>query len=212
PHRPVATLARSVGRFDLWVNQLQVDQYLENSETAEVSGVEAAAQDLAPVLGWSESRTEEALTGDAGFSYLLKSVEPEVRDAALALGIPGIGADRVAERLYPAGSVDGNILGFVGADGTALAGTELSFDDQLSGTDGKTTYERGAQGQIIPTGNQETTPAVDGDDVVLTIYRDLQRKSQQIVAGAVEKWGATGGSAVVYNSRTGEVLARAEYT
>src|SRR5699024_11021511 len=48
-------------------------------------------------------------------------------------------------------------------------------------------------------------------DVVLTIDRDLQWKSQQIVAGAVEKWGATGGSAVVYNSRTGEVLALAEY-
>ena len=205
------TLASSVERYDLWVNQLQVDQYLENSDSAEVTGVKAAAQDLAPVLGWSESKTEKALTGDAGFSYLLKSVEPEVRDAALALRIPGIGADRVAERLYPAGSVGGNILGFVGADGAALAGTELSFDDQLSGTDGKTTYERGAQGQIIPTGHQETTPAVDGDDVVLTIDRDLQWKAQQTVAGAVEKWGAVGGSAVVYNARSGEVLALAEY-
>ncbi|ATG52524.1 cell division protein FtsI [Brachybacterium vulturis] len=205
------TLASSVERYDLWVNQLQVDGYLENSKTAEVTGVKAAAQDLAPVLGWSVSKTEEALTGDAGFSYLRKSIEPEVRDAALSLRIPGIGADRVAERIYPAGSVGGNILGFVGADGAALAGTELSFDDELSGTDGKTTYERGAQGQIIPTGRQETTPAVDGEDVVLTIDRDLQWKAQQIVAGAVETWGATGGSAVVYNAHTGEVLALAEH-
>nr|WP_245822647.1 hypothetical protein [Brachybacterium avium] len=204
------TLASSVERYDLWVNQLQVGEYLENSKSADVTGV-AAAQDLAPVLGWSVSKTEQALTGDAGFSYLLKSVEPEVRDAALALRIPGIGADRVAERIYPAGSVGGNVLGFVGADGTALAGTELSFDGQLSGTDGKTTYERGAQGQIIPTGAQETTPAVDGDDVVLTIDRDLQWKAQQIVAGAVETWGASGGSAVVYNAHSGEVLALAEY-
>lgn len=204
-------LASSVERYDLWVNQLQVDEYLENSTTAEVTGVEAAARDLAPVLGWSVSKTEEALTGDAGFSYLRKNVEPEVRDAAIALRIPGIGADRVADRLYPAGSIGGNILGFVGADGTALAGTELSFDEELRGTDGKTTYERGAQGQIIPTGKQETTAAVDGSDVVLTIDRDLQWKAQQIVAGAVEQWGAAGGSAVVYNARTGEVLSLAEY-
>ena len=81
----------------------------------------------------------------------------------------------------------------------------------VTGTDGKTTYERGAQGQIIPTGAQETTPAVDGDDVVLTIDRDLQWKAQQIVAGAVETWGASGGSAVVYNAHSGEVLALAEY-
>src|SRR5699024_7362871 len=117
---------------------------------AGITGIPAAAQELAPVLGWSESETREALTGDRGFVYLLKNVDPEVRDAALALEIPGIGADRVADRIYPAGSVAGNILGFVGSDGTALAGTELSYDDMLRGTDGKTSYERGAGGQIIP--------------------------------------------------------------
>ena len=204
-------LASSVQRYDLWVNQLQVDEYRQNSKTAEVKGIDAAAKDLAPVLGWTEAKTKEALTGDAGFSYLKKNVEPAVRDAVIALGIPGIGAYAVADRIYPAGSVGGNILGFVGSDGTALAGTELSFDDELRGTDGETTYERGAQGQIIPTGKQTTTPAVNGSDVVLTIDRDLQWKSQQIVASTVEKWGATGGSAVVYNARTGEVLSLAEY-
>ena len=206
-----AVLASSVERYDLWVNQLQVGEYHATSKTAELKGVDAAAKDLAPVLGWTETETRDALTGDAGFAYLTKNVEPEVRDAIMAMKIPGIGSYRVADRLYPAGSVGGNIIGFVGADGTALAGTELSVDKQLSGTDGKTTYERGAQGQIIPTGKQETTEAVDGHDVVLTIDRDLQWKSQQIVAGAVEKWGATGGSAVVYNARTGEVLSLAEY-
>jgi len=204
-------LASSVQRYDIWVNQTQVDEYLQNSKTAEETGVKAAAKELAPVLGWSVSKTEKALTGDAGFSYLQKNVEPAVRDAAISLKIPGIGADPVSDRIYPAGSVAGNVLGFVGADGSALAGTELSFDDELAGTDGKTTYERGAQGQIIPTGKQETTPAVDGDDVVLTLDRDLQWKAQQVVAGAVEQWGATGGSAVAYNARTGEVLALAEY-
>lgn len=204
-------LASSVQRYDLWVNQMQVDEYLATSKTAEVTGVDAAAAALAPVLGWTVSDTEEALTGDAGFSYLQKNVEPEVRDAAMSLRIPGIGSDPVADRIYPAGSVGGNVLGWVGADGAALGGTELSFDEELRGTDGKTTYERGAQGQIIPTGKQETTPAVDGSDVVLTIDRDLQWKAQQIVAGAVEQFGATGGSAVVYNAKTGEVLSLAEY-
>ena len=105
---------------------------------ARLGSIKAAAQELAPVLGWSVSETEEALTGEAGFAYLRKNVEPAVRDAAIALGIPGIGAYAVADRIYPAGSVGGNILGFVGSDGTALAGTELSFDDELRGTDGVT--------------------------------------------------------------------------
>ncbi|MGP9537872.1 peptidoglycan D,D-transpeptidase FtsI family protein [Brachybacterium sp. AOP43-C2-M15] len=209
--REGTVLASSVERYDLWVNQTQVDEYRQGSTTAESTGVEAAAAELAPVLGWSAAKTEEALTGDAGFAYLRKNVEPEVRDAVIALRIPGIGADRVADRIYPAGSVGGNILGFVSSDGNALAGTELSFDEELRGTDGRTSYERGAQGQIIPTGKQETTPAVDGSDIVLTIDRDLQWKAQQIVAGAVEQHGATGGSAVAFNAKSGEVLALAEY-
>ena len=208
--RDGTTMASSVERYDLWVNQLQVDQYRQGADEGP-TGIEAAAQELAPVLGWSISDTEKALTGDRGFVYLSKNVEPKVRDAALALKIPGIGADRVADRIYPSGSVGGNVLGFVGADGTPLAGVEYSYDDTLSGTDGERTYERGAGGQIIPTGEQHTTPAVDGSDLLLTIDRDLQWKAQQIVAGAVDKWGAEGGSAVVLNSHSGEVLALAEY-
>ncbi|MEE1618799.1 peptidoglycan D,D-transpeptidase FtsI family protein [Brachybacterium sp. J153] len=204
-------LASSVQRYDLWVDQRQVDEYLKNSKSADVKGVEAAARDLAPVFGWTVEETEEALTGDKGFKYLVKNVEPKVRDAALALKIPGVGSDAVADRIYPAGSVGGNVLGFVGGEGTALAGVELSFDEELRGADGSTTYERGAAGQIIPTGKQETTAAVDGQDVVLTLDRDLQWKSQQVIAAAVEQWGAEGGSAITYNARTGEVLALAEY-
>lgn len=204
-------LASSVERYDMWVNQLQVDQYTGYGDDDPLEGVEAAARDLAPVLGWSTAKTREALTGERGFQYLAKGVEPAVRDAAMSLKIPGIGSDRVPERIYPAGAVGGNVLGFVGDDGTAWAGTELTFDEQLRGTDGRTSYERGAQGQIIPTGKQETTKAVDGSDVALTIDRDLQWKAQQVAASAMESWGATGASAVVLNARTGEVLALAEH-
>lgn len=207
--RDGAVLASSVERYDLWVNQLQVDSYKESAQDGP-TGIEAAAEELAPVLGWTVPDTVEALTGDRGFVYLEKNVEPAVRNAVISLGIPGIGADRVADRIYPAGEVAGNVLGFVGSDGTALAGAELTYDDLLAGTDGETSYERGAGGQIIPTGKRTTTAAVDGSDLVLTIDRDLQWKAQEILGEAIDEWGATGGSAVVYNARTGEVLALAD--
>ncbi|MGY5763812.1 peptidoglycan D,D-transpeptidase FtsI family protein [Brachybacterium sp. DNPG3] len=204
-----AVLASSVERYDLWVNQIQVVTYKQNAKEGP-TGIEAAAEELAPVLGWTVADTVEALTGDRGFVYLEKNVEPAVRNAIIALGIPGIGSDRVADRIYPAGEVGGNILGFVGTDGTALAGAEIAYDDLLAGTDGETSYERGAGGQIIPTGKRTTTAAVDGSDLVLTIDRDLQWKAQEILEDTVAEWGATGGSAVVYNARTGEVLALAD--
>ena len=61
------------------------------------------------MLGWSVSETEEALTGEAGFAYLRKNVEPAVRDAAIALGIPGIGADPVADRIMTRIATDENL-------------------------------------------------------------------------------------------------------
>src|SRR5690625_3358401 len=70
--RDGTTLASSVERYDLWVNQLQVDSYRAGDADAGITGIPAAAQELAPVLGWSESETREALTGDRGFVYLLK--------------------------------------------------------------------------------------------------------------------------------------------
>ena len=211
--RDGTVLASSVERFDLWVNQRQVDTYNEDDKDAVAAGhtgVKAAAEDLAPVLGWTVEDTQKALTGDKGFKYLQKNVEPAVRNAVIALKIPGLGADRVADRIYPAGSVGGNVLGFVGSPGGPLAGAGLPYDDMLAGTDGKTTYERGAGGQIIPTAAQTTTKAVDGSDLVLTLDRDLQWKAQQIIAGTVEKWGATGGSIVILDAHTGEVLTLAE--
>lgn len=208
--RDGTVLASSVERYDLWVNQVQVASYKENWTSTDVKGVEAAAEDLAPVLGWTVEETTEVLTGDDPFKYLEKNVEPAVRNAVLSLDIPGIGGDRVADRIYPAGSVGGNVLGYVGADGTALGGAELTYDDVLAGTDGEMTYEQGAGGQVISTAPSTTTEAVDGSDLALTIDRDLQWKTQEVLQATIDQWGATGGAAVVYNPKTGEVLALAD--
>lgn len=209
--RSGAVLATSVQRYDLWVNQKQVGQYLATSKRAPEKGIPAAAKALAPVLGWSVQDTTTRLTGDRGFQYLVKGVTPQVRNAVMSQKIPGIGADPVAERTYPAADVGGNVIGYVDGSGTAQAGVEKGEDSLLSGTNGSTRYERGAGGQIIPTGEQKTTPATNGRDVALTIDRDLQWKAQQVIAATVKKFNASGGSVVALNRRTGEVLALVDY-
>jgi cell division protein FtsI (penicillin-binding protein 3) len=205
-----AVLARSVERYDLWVNQMQVGDYAPEDEE-QGTGVKAAAKVLSPLLDWDVDETEKELTGDRGFKYLRKNVEPDVRDAVMSQKIPGIGSDRVSERVYPAGRIGANVIGFVGGDGAALAGAEYKYDENLRGSNGKVSYERGAGGQIIPTGKQTTKEAIDGDDLVLTIDENLQWKSQQVIQETVEKFGADAGSAVIYNVRTGELLALADY-
>ena len=113
-------------------------------------------------------------------------------------------------RTYPAGDVAANLLGFLGDNGKPLSGLELSFDKLLHGTDGKEQYEVGG-GNRIPLGDNSEVVPVDGKDLKLTIDRDVQWYAQRVLRTAVESAKAESGAVVVMDSRTGELLALADY-
>lgn len=113
-------------------------------------------------------------------------------------------------RVYPAGDVAANLIGLVGDGGKALAGLELNFDKLLAGKDGKETYEVGG-GNRIPLGDNTRVKPVDGKDLLLTIDRDVTWYAQRVLRTAVDSAKAKSGAAVVMDSRTGEILALADY-
>lgn len=127
----------------------------------------------------------------------------------------GLTTERDPLRIYPNRDVAANLLGFLGTpkdDGSAqaLAGLEASFNKYLSGTDGEATYEVGA-GNQIPLGDNTVTPAVDGRDLRLTIDGDLQYYTQRVLQQTVERAAGKSGIAVIMDSRTGDLLALADY-
>lgn len=148
------------------------------------------------------------------FRYLARRV-PSTRASAVveeldALGYRGIDVRRDPVRSYPAGDVGANLVGFLNAQGHAAEGAELLFDRRLSGTDGSATYDVGA-GHRVPLGDNTTTEPVDGQDLALTIDRDVQWYSERVLRQTVEDAGADSGSAVVLDRATGELLALADY-
>jgi len=170
-----------------------------------------AAAELAPLLGLDAGDVEAALTwdGKSRFGYVARRVTPQVWRQVQALDISGIYSEETSQRVYPAHSVAGNLVGFLGRDGTPLAGLELAEDDLLTGTDGRETYERGHDGQRIPMGESTYTAPVDGTGVRLTIDSDLQWYAQQAITAQVAQTGAEWGT-VVALSPDGQVLALAE--
>src|SRR5690606_4114875 len=168
------------------------------------------ADALGALLGIPGPELGPKLLGDRGYVYLAKSVEPEVYRQVMDLGVVGVTGERTTERIYPAGTTAGNVVGFVGADGTGLAGLEQAYDEQLAGTPGSRTYERGRNGQRIPTGKDEMVPAVPGRDVVLTIDGYLQYQVQTALDEQVRTTGAQWGAVEVVDTRTGEILALAD--
>jgi len=151
---------------------------------------------------------------DTQFQYLARRVPAnDARDVAEELeeqGFEGVYTRRDPVRNYPAKDVAANLLGFMGTEGNPLQGFELIFDEMLSGKDGSSTYETGG-GQRLPLGDNSVVEPVDGNDLTMTIDRDVQWYTQRVLRQAVQGSGGESGVAVVLDSRTGEVLALADH-
>lgn len=207
-------LASTVERRNIFFDQQLVGSARTvNGQKRE--GLDEAAEDLAQALETTAAVIRPQLEGTRRFVYLARNVTPQVWRDVQALRIPGVGSQATAERVYPAGPVGGNLLGFVGQpdenhQGTGLAGIELQMQKQLAGTNGRQVYERGRQGQMIPNSTVEEVHPEDGSTVALTINRDLQWYAQQSITAQVAKVKADWGAVVVIEPKTGNILALAE--
>jgi cell division protein FtsI (penicillin-binding protein 3) len=148
------------------------------------------------------------LQSDDNFVYLARAVDPAVA-SAISEKYPEIGSERQDLRQYPGGSLAANVVGGIDWDGHGLLGLEESLDSVLSGTDGSVTYDRGSDGVVIPGSNRNRHRAANGSTVQLTLDDDIQFYVQQQVQQAKDLSGAHDVSAVVLDSKTGEVLAMA---
>jgi len=126
------------------------------------------------------------------------------------MNVPWVFFDQFEDRLYPMGAVAGNVLGFVGSDGTPLAGLERQYNTCLAGIDGQETYERSAEGVRIPSSNRTAQPTENGGALNLTIDANLQFFAQQVLADTVNNLSAEWASAIVLDVETGKILAAAE--
>jgi cell division protein FtsI (penicillin-binding protein 3) len=153
-------------------------------------------------------------TPDSRFAYLARQLPPGKADAIMAelegRGLAGVFNYRDPIRDYPGRDVAGNLVGFVGADGTGMAGLEYAYNHELAGVDGSETYETGPGGARIPLASSSVVQPRPGTGLQLTIDRDLQWYVQRRLATAVEQTGGDSGAAVVLDPRTGQLLALAD--
>ncbi|MEM9036177.1 MAG: penicillin-binding protein 2 [Actinomycetota bacterium] len=195
-------LAVSVARPTVYVNPSAV--------TDEVS----LANAVAPLLGLDAASLvndiRSARERGGQFRYLGRQLDPAVAAAVMDLGLEAVGVIDEPYRLRPSGpDVAGSLLGGVDSDHVGVSGLELQFDEVLTGLPGEITFERGADGRIIPTGRTHIAEATPGGDLVLTIDRHLQWLTEDVLRDVVDRYQAQGAMAVVLRSDTAEVLAMA---
>jgi len=167
------------------------------------------AQALAPLLGRDPVGIHADLLTSGRFVYLQRQVSDDVAAAVQALGLPGIATLAEPTRSRPAGDLAEAVIGSTNIDNVGVSGLELQLDELLRGTDGEMVAERGPLGQSIPSGERRVQPAVRGSNVVLTLDRDLQAMVEIALANQVDAVQAAGGTALLMNPTTGEILAMA---
>lgn len=185
-----------------------------DGDPEKVSWPELAAR-IAAVTGQSAEDIEKIVADalaenpDSQFAYVKRYVSTEEYRALAELRLPFLSFPPHPSRTYPDGAVAGNLLGFVGSDGTALEGLEKQQDACLEPKPGERKYQRGADGVIIP-GTEKDTPAVDGGTLKLTIDTDLQWFLQQLIAEETAHYQADWGGIIVMEAKTGKIRAIAE--
>ena len=110
----------------------------------------------------------------------------------------GVNIDEDSKRYYPYSNLASKVIGFCGGDNQGLDGVEAKYDEVLSGTAGSISRVTDATGEEIGTDGEVYTPAVNGDDIVLSIDMTIQSIVEKYLAEACI-------------DKTGDILAMATY-
>lgn len=171
-----------------------------------VSDARDTATQLSSILGVNELELFQKLSSDESWVQIAPRVSAELAQKVRQLDLPEIVMDPVPRRSYPQGPVAAQVIGFVSGDLRGYYGVEGHYNEQLAGS----VYQNSVSN--IPF----VVPIIDwqqerGRDVVLTIDRDVQYVAESELLDDINTYGATGGSVIVMNPRTGDILAMASY-
>ena len=165
---------------------------------------------LAATLEVTPDALAAKLGGGEDFVYLKKSVPPEVAARVAALGIKGIHDDDQYRRYYPGGEVMGHILGFTGDGDVGQEGIELAQQSWLGGVPGSRRVIINRRGEVVEDVEALRAPQ-EGRDLALSLDSRLQYLAFRELKAAVESNKAKAGGLVILDTRTGEILALANW-
>lgn len=171
--------------------------------------IDGTADAICDVLDRCDEDTRETLikrlAGKKDFVYIRKRATPAEAQRVAALDLDSVGFLKESRRYYPNRSLAAPLLGFVDARNVGVGGLELVNDDLVSGRPGSLIVQYDAQRRVIQTRVKDQPTA--GANLELTIDSRLQYIAERELQAAVDEHGAEGGTVVMMDPHTGEILA-----
>ncbi|MCR5612225.1 penicillin-binding protein [Treponema sp.] len=169
-----------------------------------IDDVSAFAKDVAPAL-LADPKEIETLINNAkanpktsSFIYIRKKLDQvtyeELRQIIKEKKYTFAKFDKIPGRVYPENELASQLIGYMGDDGTGLAGIEYSMQRYLS-----------------PSPKPNEQKPEQGKDVYLTIDANLQYKLEKIARQALKDTQAANIMVLAASAKTGEILSYISY-
>jgi len=178
---------------------------------SQVADKHAVAQRLAAATGKDPARYMRELAKKRSFVWLERRVSPAVSGGIAAMDWKGVGFIKENRRFYPQREYGAQVLGIAGMDNQGLSGLEQGYDRDLWREAVVVMAERDALGKDIMVSGPPLEALREGDELRLTLDEVIQFIAQEELGLGVKSARAAGGSIVVLDPRSGEVLAMANY-
>jgi len=170
----------------------------------EIKDAEFAAKTISEILNLDAGKISKALSKpDDLYELLAAKVSADAINNIKQTKIRGIYTDVENFRFYPFGELAAQVLGYVGPSEESgeiegRYGVEFSFNNSLAGTPGRIE-------------NEKLIEPIHGENVILTIDRNIEARSEEILADLVKKFDAVAGTVIVQEPQTGKILAMGNY-
>jgi len=180
------------------------------ADPRDISDVPAVAHALAVALAYTPAEEAKLLATMSApgskFTYIARGLDKANAQTLLNLGLPGVYSYTEPSRQVE-GGVAGAVIGRTDPDGLGTSGLEKQFNTVLTGVDGKGVREVDKNGRSIAGVQSTTITPVPGDDIVLTLDKNIQFQTDKALLDRVGQLSAKGGTAIVMNTTTGQVYA-----
>ncbi|MBA3891305.1 MAG: penicillin-binding protein 2, partial [Gemmatimonadaceae bacterium] len=183
------------------------------ADPSEIDDPDEVARRVCEVLDRCGARERQEmaknLRRDSQFAYLARKMSRDEAQRVRALKLKGVAFLKESRRFYPKKELAAHVLGYVGLDNNGLAGLESTYDAQVRGREGKVFVQTDARQHAMTS--RVDRPATAGASLELTIDQYIQHIAERELRAGVEENKAAGGSVVVMDPLTGEILALASW-
>ena len=211
-------LATSASVDTITINPGKIKENLKNENSEKIEQLkEKVAKFFSELFELDYEETLAKVKSDSQVETIAKKVEQDKVDKLKSWMeendiFVGINIDEDTKRYYPYSTVLSQVLGSCGSDNQGLSGIEYEWDSVLEGTPGKIVSSQSASQEEIPNAEETYIAAENGSDLTLTIDYHIQTIVEKYLKQAVENNNCeNGGSCIVMDPKTGDILAMATY-